>query len=98
MTCKETYHVLLTTDAQYVRQGITNWPQGWKRNGWRTAAKAQVTNVGLWKALDEQNQRHRVDWHWIKGHSGHRESGIADQLANWAIDEMVSRGIDEMEN
>lgn len=87
---KEPCHVVLTTDSQYVRQGITRWLQGWKRNGWRTAAKAPVKNVDLWQALDDQNQRHQVDWHWIKGHSGHRENEIADQLANRGIDEMES--------
>lgn len=85
---KEPCHVVLTTDSQYVRQGITSWLQGWKRNGWRTAAKAPVKNVDLWQALDEQNQRHQVEWHWIKGHSGHRENEIADQLANRGIDEL----------
>ena len=87
---KEPCQVVLTTDSQYVRQGITSWLKGWKRNGWRTAAKKPVKNVDLWQALDEQNQRHQVEWHWIKGHSGHRENEIADQLANRGIEEMGS--------
>lgn len=75
----------LTTDSQYVRKGITEWMFNWKKNGWKTAAKKPVKNADLWKALDEQVQRHQVEWHWVKGHSGHRENEIADQLANQGI-------------
>ena len=71
----------LYTDSQYVRQGITQWIHNWKRNGWRTAAKKPVKNAELWKALDEQLQRHDVEWHWIKGHSGHDGNERADALA-----------------
>lgn len=78
----------ITTDSQYVRKGITEWLAGWKRNGWRTAAKAPVKNADLWQALDEQNQRHQVRWHWVKGHSGHRENELADALANRGIEEL----------
>lgn len=77
----------LTTDSQYVRLGITQWLANWKRNGWKTAAKAPVKNDDLWRALDELAQKHQVSWHWIKGHSGHRENEIADQLANKGITE-----------
>jgi ribonuclease HI len=87
---KEPCEVILTTDSQYVRQGISGWLAGWKRNGWKTASKAPVKNVDLWQALDAQNQRHHVVWHWVKGHSGHRENEIADQLANRGIDELRS--------
>lgn len=70
--------VVLTTDSQYVRQGITSWLAGWKRNGWKTAAKQPVKNVDLWQALDEQVARHQVEWRWVKGHSGHPENDRAD--------------------
>jgi ribonuclease HI len=85
---KEPCAVTLTTDSVYVRNGITQWLQGWKKKGWKTAGKKPVKNIDLWQALDEQNQRHQVDWHWVKGHSGHRENEIADQLANRGIDEL----------
>ncbi|HLS97163.1 MAG: ribonuclease HI [Porticoccaceae bacterium] len=87
---RESCEVVLTTDSQYVRQGITQWIAGWKQKGWRTAARQPVKNVDLWQALDEQTRRHQIDWRWVKGHSGHRENEIADCLAN--------RGIDELEN
>ena len=86
---KEPCEVDLTTDSVYVRSGITEWLANWKRRNWRTAGKKPVKNVDLWQALDEQNSRHRVRWHWVKGHSGHRENEIADQLANRAIDELL---------
>ncbi|MFV8817278.1 ribonuclease HI [Haliea sp. E17] len=85
---KEACEVVLTTDSVYVRNGITSWLPDWKRRGWKTAAKKPVKNADLWQLLDEQNQRHRVDWHWVKGHSGHRENELADQLANRGIDEL----------
>lgn len=78
----------LTTDSQYVRKGITEWIHGWKKNGWRTSAKKPVKNGDLWKTLDELVQKHNVQWHWVKGHSGHRENEIADELANLGIDEL----------
>lgn len=80
--------VRLTTDSQYVRQGVLSWLANWKKNGWRTAAKKPVKNVDLWKELDAQNSRHTIEWLWVKGHSGHRENEIADQLANRGIDEL----------
>lgn len=85
---KEPCEVVLTTDSQYVRQGITEWLAGWKRKGWRTASRQPVKNVDLWQALDAQASRHQVDWRWVKGHSGHRENEIADRLANRGIDEL----------
>ena len=81
--------VTLVTDSQYVRKGITEWIDNWKRNGWRTAAKKPVKNADLWRELDEQSQRHVIDWQWVKGHSGHRENEIADQLANQGIDQLA---------
>jgi len=82
---KETCEVELTTDSQYVRKGITEWINNWKKNGWKTAAKKPVKNADLWQQLDEEVARHTVNWHWIKGHSGHRENEIADELANKGI-------------
>lgn len=84
---KEPCQVVVTTDSEYVRKGITEWLAGWKRNGWRTASKQPVKNADLWQRLDEQNQRHQVEWRWVKGHSGHRENEMADLLANRGIDE-----------
>ena len=84
----ESCEVRLTTDSVYVKNGITQWLEGWKKKGWKTAARKPVKNVDLWQALDEQNQRHQVQWFWVKGHSGHRENEIADQLANRGIDEL----------
>ena len=81
--------VKLTTDSVYVKNGITNWLAGWKSKGWKTAARKPVKNVDLWQALDEQNQRHKVEWLWVKGHSGHAENERADQLANRGIDELL---------
>ncbi len=84
--------VVLTTDSQYMRQGITGWIHGWKRNGWRTAAKKPVKNQDLWQRLDTQAQRHDVDWRWVKGHSGHAENERVDAAANDAIDRMLECG------
>jgi ribonuclease HI len=84
---KEVCAVTLTTDSQYVRQGITQWIQGWKRNGWKTAARKPVKNADLWRRLDQLVERHEVEWKWVKGHSGHRENEIADELANLGIDQ-----------
>jgi ribonuclease HI len=79
--------VVLTTDSQYVRKGITEWMPRWKLNQWRTADKKPVKNQDLWVLLDELSSKHRIQWNWIKGHSGHRENEIADQLANQGITE-----------
>jgi ribonuclease HI len=84
----EACDVQLTTDSQYVRKGITEWMANWKARGWKTASKKPVKNVDLWQALEQQVARHQVEWHWVKGHSGHRENEIADQLANQGIDEL----------
>jgi ribonuclease HI len=72
----------LHTDSQYMRDGITKWIHGWKRNGWRTSAKKPVKNAELWQALDAAIQRHEVSWHWVKGHAGHDLNERADELAN----------------
>ena len=84
---KESCEVSVTTDSQYVRKGITEWIAKWKQNGWRTSAKKPVKNSDLWKQLDNEAARHQMTWHWIKGHSGHRENEIADELANRGIPE-----------
>tara|TARA_B110000503_G_C7004078_1_gene352786 strand:- start:83 stop:520 length:438 start_codon:yes stop_codon:yes gene_type:complete len=84
----EPCYVQLTTDSVYVRDGITKWMANWKRNGWRTAAKQPVKNQDLWQALDEQCVRHTIEWHWVKGHSGHPENERADALANRGIEEL----------
>lgn len=73
--------VELWTDSQYVKGGITGWIHGWKKNGWRTSSKKPVKNVELWQALDEAMTRHKVDWHWVKGHAGHEGNERADELA-----------------
>ena len=86
---KRPCQVDLTTDSEYVRNGITRWLEGWKKKGWKTSARKPVKNADLWLALDEENQRHEVSWHWVKGHSGHEENERADQLANRGIDELL---------
>ncbi len=78
----------ITTDSKYVKDGITQWVHNWKKNGWKTAAKKPVKNEDLWKVLDQLVQQFEIEWCWVKGHSGHRENEIADQLANQAMDEM----------
>jgi ribonuclease HI len=88
----ESCTVELTTDSQYVLKGVTEWMSGWKRNGWKTAAKSPVKNADLWQRLDEQTKRHQVEWHWVRGHTGHRENEIADSLANRGIEELGIRG------
>ena len=82
--------VHLTTDSEYLRRGITEWLVTWKKNGWRTSQKKPVKNKELWQMLDELVVIHTVSWHWVKGHSGHRENEMADQLANQALDQMLA--------
>jgi len=76
--------VSLTTDSTYVKDGITKWIAGWKRNGWKTAAKKPVKNVDLWQRLEAALEGHRVEWHWVKGHAGHEENERVDALASAA--------------
>ena len=87
----ESCQIDLTSDSQYVRKGITEWLQGWKAKGWKTATKKPVKNKALWQLLDAQAQRHQVNWHWVKGHSGHRENEFADDLANQGIDDSLEQ-------
>jgi len=83
--------VILTTDSQYLRKGVTEWMSGWKRNGWITAAKKPVKNADLWKRLDLEVQKHKIDWRWVKGHSGHPENELADELANQGVREIKEK-------
>jgi len=78
---KKPCHVQLYTDSNYVRDGITKWIHGWRRNGWKTADKKPVKNAELWQALLDASAPHRIDWHWVKGHAGHPENERADALA-----------------
>lgn len=79
--------VAITSDSKYVLSGITEWMPNWKKRGWKTASKKPVQNVDLWMRLDELVGQHEIQWNWVKGHSGHRENEIADELANLGIDE-----------
>jgi ribonuclease HI len=83
--------VSITTDSQYVRQGITLWIHNWQKNGWRNSKKELVKNDDLWRDLLAAAKIHTVEWHWVKGHSGHEENEIADQLANQGIDELIGK-------
>ena len=83
---KRRSRVRITTDSQYVKQGITQWIHNWKRNGWKTAARTAVKNADLWQALEAETGKHEVEWHWVKGHAGHAENELADRLANRGIE------------
>ena len=83
---KEPCMVHLTTDSKYVMQGITLWIDNWKKNNWKNSAKKDVKNKELWIELDKYVSKHNVQWHWVKGHSGHTQNEIADFLANKGID------------
>ncbi|MCG8036582.1 MAG: ribonuclease HI [Candidatus Thiodiazotropha taylori] len=85
---KRSSRVAVTTDSQYVKNGITQWILNWKKNGWKTAARKAVKNADLWQALDSEVKKHQVDWHWVKGHAGHPGNELADQLANKGIQEL----------
>lgn len=89
---KEPCQVRVTTDSKYVLQGMTEWLENWKRRNWQTAAKKPVLNSDLWRRLDSAAAQHQLEWFWVKGHSGHRENEIADQLANLGIDELKAAG------
>ncbi|HDF2342782.1 TPA: ribonuclease HI [Morganella morganii] len=85
-TLKRPCDIVLTTDSQYVRQGITQWIHNWKRRGWRKADKSPVVNVDLWQRLDAAITRHQIDWQWVKGHAGHPENERCDELARAAAE------------
>ena len=80
--------VVLTTDSQYVRKGITEWIANWKKRGWKTANRQPVKNKDLWEQLDRLEETHDIEWKWVKGHSGHIENERVDALANRGIDEL----------
>ncbi len=80
-------------DSQYVKDGITKWIFGWKRNGWKTTDKKPVKNLELWQALDEAIQRHELSWHWVKGHAGHPENERADELARMGMEPFKNRRV-----
>jgi len=82
----------LYTDSQYLRQGMTTWLNQWKKKGWKNSRREPVKNADLWQKLDEMATRHYINWHWVKGHSGHPENDRADELANQAIDELMLTG------
>ena len=87
---KRACDVEMHVDSQYVKDGITKWIHSWKRNGWKTADKKPVKNVELWQALDEAIQRHKISWHWVKGHDGQPENERADELARLGIADMTT--------
>lgn len=80
--------VRLATDSQYVQRGVTEWLARWKRNGWRTSSKQPVANQDLWEQLDALTARHRIEWQWVRGHSGHVENELVDEQARAAIDDL----------
>jgi ribonuclease HI len=88
---KRPCHVSLTTDSNYVRDGITKWVHGWQRNGWRTSDKKPVKNEDLWREMLAAIAPHRIDWHWVKGHAGHPENERADRLASAEADQFGKR-------
>jgi len=88
---KRPCRVALYTDSVYVRDGITKWIHGWRRNGWKTAARKPVRNAELWQELVDAAAPHRVEWHWVRGHAGHPENERADRLACDAANAVASR-------
>ena len=86
---KRASKVRIVTDSQYVKNGITQWIHNWKRNGWKTAAKKPVKNADLWQQLEQEVVKHDIEWRWVKGHSGHPENELADELANRGIEELT---------
>ena len=83
--------ILLYTDSQYVKNGVTQWMAGWKARGWKKAGARPVKNVHLWKKLDELVSAHEIEWRWVKGHAGVDNNEVADQLANRGVDEVMGR-------
>jgi ribonuclease HI len=87
---KRPSRVRITTDSQYVRQGVTDWVKRWKANGWKTSQKQPVKNQDLWEALSTLAEAHDIEWRWVKGHSGHIENERVDTIANAAIDRLLA--------
>ncbi|MHB1529343.1 MAG: ribonuclease HI [Acidiferrobacteraceae bacterium] len=90
LALKRPCRIILTTDSEYLRRGITEWLPAWKRRGWKTADKKPVKNVDLWQRLETAQGQHEVQWMWVRGHTGHIENERADALANRAIDELLT--------
>ncbi|WP_118986768.1 ribonuclease HI [Photorhabdus sp. CRCIA-P01] len=90
--------IILTTDSQYVRQGITQWIHNWKKRGWRKADKSPVINVDLWRRLEQAISRHDIDWQWVKGHAGHDENERCDELARAAANSPTETDSGYLEN
>lgn len=90
---KRACDVALYTDSVYVRDGITRWMPNWKARGWKTAARKPVKNQDLWQLLDVEANRHRIEWHWVKGHAGDAGNERADELANQGLDEMLAASL-----
>jgi ribonuclease HI len=88
---KEPCKIELYTDSKYVQKGISEWMVNWKKNNWRTSSKKSVKNADLWQALDHESRRHTVIWHWVKGHSGHKENDLVDSIANQAIEKLLNK-------
>jgi ribonuclease HI len=86
---KQRSTVELWTDSQYVQKGVTEWLEGWKKRGWRTASKDPVKNADLWQELDVLLPGHEISWHWVRGHNGHPGNELADQLANKGVEEFL---------
>lgn len=84
-------NIELHTDSQYLQRGITTWLPQWKKNAWKKSDKKIVKNADLWQQLDAETKRHHISWHWVKGHSGHPENDLADQIANQAIDKLLNK-------
>ncbi|NLC23981.1 MAG: ribonuclease HI [Oxalobacter sp.] len=86
---KRPCRIILYTDSQYVKKGITEWIHDWKRRGWKTAAKKPVKNADLWEILDDAQSTHDIEWRWVKGHAGHPENERADELANLGVEAVL---------
>lgn len=87
---KKPARVVLTTDSEYVMKGIREWLPNWKKRGWKTAAKQPVKNADLWQKLDVLANQHEVEWRWVRGHSGHAENELADELANLGVAQVLA--------
>ena len=90
LALKQSCEVRIVTDSQYVLKGVTEWMVNWKRRGWKTSSNKPVKNIDLWRRLDALLEDHIIEWHWVRGHTGHVENEIADALANQAIDEWLA--------
>jgi len=88
---KNSTTVKITTDSRYVKDGMTLWIHSWKKNDWASSKKRKIKNIDLWRQLDQAVEQHQVEWHWVRGHSGHPENEIADALANRGVDEVVDK-------